>query len=461
MFKLRHSLLFMFFLLSFVSCQSDDVSESADGPEAKTNVLFSVDLDPNKYNGSIQSYLAAYTPEGKLLQYGCLVDSTKWDLKAKYEGSKIDIVYITVVNTQTIYVDHIKNVNVGQTFTDSNRIVGDYQETGTKVLKFKVEDFGNRTDNTTSTDLEIKIPHIGRSGWATWNQFTWDKIEEGYGFENVTLYYNNDPKEKIHGAQMVLFERGTNTPYVKYLDLTALAKSNAGDELITLNKSDFTAAEKKTIQVNAKSDDYWNMFFYTYNSKADRREMITYFNNIDQGDKIWYITGTDELPISYWDFIYSAKEKNTSYSIRSTKKDIPGTFDIKELTGQTITKTGDQYKLTHSAVFPDKKLVRSTINFNTFRTTGSGISYNIHFEGAESIGTVNVAPFKIPEALLKKYEKFAGYNPDWIVGEYSQIYTNAPKNSTLDFFKQEVIQWIDMNKPSTEDFTYERFSVKL
>lgn len=463
MIKFRQNLFFVpFLLLVLFSCENNETTESPDNPDAKTKVLFSVDLDPNKYNGSIQSYLAAYSTDGKLLQYGCLVDSTKWDLKAKYDGDKIDIVYISVINTQNISIDHIRNVKVGQIFTYSNRMLNNYQETGTKILKFKVEDFGNRPTNTSSADYELSNPHLGRSGWATWNQFAWDKIEGGYGFKDVNLYYNNDPKEKIHGAQMVLFERGTNIPYVKYLDLTALALSTSEGDLITLNKSDFSSAEKKTIQVNAKSNDYWNMFFYTHNSKADRRELVTFFNDISEGDKIWYITGTEELPISYWDFIYSAKEKNTSYAIRSNKKDIPSTFDIKELTGQSITKTGDQYKLTHSAIFPDKKLVRTRINFNTHRPTAEpGISYNIYFEGAESVGTVNIAPFKIPEAILKKYEKFAGYNPDWIVGEYSQIYTNAPKNTTLDFFKQDIIQWIEMNKPSAEDFTYESFSVKL
>lgn len=445
-------LLTAFSLLFLVSCQNDDAPT-----EPKSNVLFSVDLANNNHAGDIKGYIAAYTPDGELLNYGSLGDSLKWDLKAKYNGTKIDIVYFDVLHGLT--ADHFKNISVGQTFTDPNLNIKYNTETGSKIFNFKVEDFGNRIGNSTADFTYMNVPFMRRTGYAYWGDMDWDKIENGYGYQNATLNFSDDPKDKEQGLELIMFERGTNIPYIKYFDLTDLAKNNITN--ITLNKSDFTAAQAKIVEINAISNDYANALLYTYNSKEGRRDIITSFDHHSEtGNKIYYISSTEVLPTSYWKFSYSAKDKNTSYAIKSNKKEIPSTIAIKDLKGQSITKNGNQFTLTHAAVFPDKKLVRSYVTFYKYHGA-LRFDYTVYFDSAESVGTAKITPLKLPTELLKKYNDFITIDSEeWKTGSYGQVYTNIPNNSPLDYLKNSLIRWSDNDKANSE-YSFENFSIAL
>src|SRR6218665_512746 len=225
------------FLLFLFSCQNDE----ADSPavEQQTNVLFSVDFG-NSYKGSIKGYLAAYTPEGELLNYGSLGDSTKWDLKGKYNGDKIDILYFEVING--LGIQHMKNIPVGQTFTNL-RNTATYQETDKKTFKFKVEDFGKREGNGTDEFGFMSTAYLSRSGYATFNPLKWAKVENGYTYADISFSKGNDPGEKEYGAELLLIDRVTNKAYIKYLDLKTLTENYTSSHVITLNKSDFKEAD--------------------------------------------------------------------------------------------------------------------------------------------------------------------------------------------------------------------------
>jgi hypothetical protein len=446
-------LLTTFSLLFLVSCQNDDTP-----PEPKSNVLFSVDLANKKHAGDIKSYIAAYTPDGELLNYGSLGDSLKWDLKAKYDGTKIDIVYFDAANGKGLTANHFKNISVGQTFTDPDLNINYNTDSGSKTFNLKVEDFGNRIGNSTADFTYMGVPFMRRTGYAYWGDMDWKKIENGYGYQNATLYFSDDPKDKEQGLELIMFERGTNIPYIKYFDLTDLAKNNITN--ITLHKSDFTAAPAKIVEINAISNNYMNAFLYTYNSKEGRRDIITSFDHHSEtGNKIYYISSTEELPTSYWKFSYSAKDKNTSYGIKSNKKEIPSTIDIKDLKGQSITKSGNQFTLTHAAIFPDKKLVRSYVTFYKFQEA-RGFYYTVYFDPTESVGTAKIKPLKLPTEVLKKYDFIVIDNEEWKIGSYGQAYTNIPNNSPLDYLKNTLLQWIDIDKYDSE-YTFENFSIQL
>lgn len=450
--KIYTKLLFTAFSLLFlVSCQNDD-----DAPEPKSNVLFSVDLANKNHAGDIKGYIAAYTPDGELLNYGSLGDSLKWDLKAKYDGTKIDIVYFDVLNGLT--ANHFKNISVGQTFTDPDLNINYNTDTGSKTFNLKVEDFGNRNGNSTADFTYMGVPFMRRTGYAYWGDMDWNKIENGYGYKNATLYLSDDPKDKEQGLELIMFERGTNIPYIKYFDLTDLAKNDIKN--ITVHKSDFTVAPAKIVQINAISNDYTNAFLYTYNSKEGRRDIITSFDHHSEtGNKIYYISSTDELPTSYWKFSYIAKNKNTSYGIKSNKKEIPSTIDIKDLKGQSITKSGNQFTLTHSAIFPDKKLVRSYVTFYKYQEARS-FYYTLYFDPSESVGSTKITPLKLPTEVLKKYDLIILDNEEWKTGSYGQIYTDIPNNSPLDYLKNSLIRWSGNDKANSE-YTFENFSIAL
>lgn len=434
----------LFTILFILSCQKDD-------PEAKSNVLFSVDLD-NKWDGGIKGYIAAYSPKGELLNYASLTDSTKWELKAKYVGSKFDILFYSIIGN-SINVEHIKNISIGQSFTDLKNMKS-YPIIGDKTFNLKVEDFGNRAGNSTAKYSYMSNPIKRITGGSYSGEFSWQKIEDGYGYTSVSQQLDNDPTKTEKGYELILFERGTNIPYTTYIDLS----NRSADKLITLNKSDFTAAQTKTIQVNAKSNEFMNMFLYTYNSKVGRGDILTSFDHHSIGNEIWYINNTS-LPISHWQFTYSAKNKNTSYTI-SSNKELPSSFEIKELTGQAITKTGNQYKLTHSTIFANKKLARSMVSFIKCLNQAS-INYTIHFDSNESVGTTTVAPFKIPSEILKNNTDFIILdNSDWTKPTYGQTYTDIPNNSSLDYLKKTILLLEDNNKP-TNEYMSETFWIEL
>ncbi len=104
-------------VVAMSSCQKDS------SPEVKSNVLFSVDLASGSFNnGYEQTYLAAYTPDGELLGYGNITDSTKWNLIGKYAGDKIDILLIDIWHENTLNLYHYTDVPVGQSFSDQGNL---------------------------------------------------------------------------------------------------------------------------------------------------------------------------------------------------------------------------------------------------------------------------------------------------------------------------------------------------
>lgn len=444
-------LLTAFSLLFLVSCQNDDAP-----PEPKSNVLFSVDFKNDRFSSDRKSYIAAYTADGKLLNYGSLSDSAKWSLKAKYDGNKIDILYFEVFSGNTLSLHHIRNIAVGQSFTEPATAQPYYPNTEDfKGYNIKVKDFANYPQNSTAEFLYMSVPYIRKPGYAYWGDFSWTKIEDGYTYQKVLIDKSTNPNYTEQGFALVLFERGTNSPYIKYVDVT---NKNPAD-LITLNKSDFTAAKTNLVQINAKSNEFTNTFLYTYNSKTSRPDMIVSFNHVsEKGNKTWYVSSEDLLPMSYWKFSYFAKEKNTSYTINSNKKEIPSVIDIKDLTGQVVTKNGSEYTLTHAAIFPDKKLVRSYAAFT--KRNAATFYYSYYFDANESTGTTKLNPFKIPAEVLKKYDGFIDTdNSDWKTESYGQVYTNISNNSSLDYFRSTVLLGIDNNKSSSGEYIYETFSI--
>lgn len=440
-------------IVLFVSCKKENPIQ------LQPSILFSVDLDNQKFNiDYMKAYIAAYTPQGELLNYGSLSDSSKWDLKAEYNGSKIDILYYEVWRESSVNISHIKAVPVGETFTDPNWLVPDPLLNQYKPIIIKVEDFGNRDDNNTASNNFEKRAYKHIRGYAyPYGDIIWDKIENGFAYSGslVDAHFENQ------GMELSLFERGTNTPYVHYLDIAE--NSVNSNDTITLMKSDFTPGELKSIQVNSLNNDFDNIFLYTYHSETNRKDLITSFENVDgnANEKIVRYIKSDIFPISYWKFDYNVTfaGNTTTYSIRSNKT-IPSLIDIKELTGHSITKSGYQFNFTHSDNFPDKNLANSMINFSKARNDIS-FSYSLHFDGSESTGNTVFTPFEIPAELLTSYNGFSELNNDveWEETSYSQVYTNISHNSPLDILKNN-LTWKE-NNSSNNDYTYEVFSIKL
>ncbi|KRD57671.1 hypothetical protein ASE40_15000 [Flavobacterium sp. Root935] len=446
-------LLSIFSVIFLFSCQNDD----ADSPVQQAKVLFSVNYG-SSHTGDIKGYLAAYTPEGELLNYGSLGDSLKWDLKAKYNGDKIDILYFEVVNG--MQVQHIKNISVGQTFTNLRNIFL-YQETDRKTFKFKVEDFGKREGNGNVENGFSSTAYLIHSGYATFNPLTWSKIENGYTYADITFTKGNDIEEKEYGAELLLFEKNTNKPYVKYLDLKMLTQNYTSNDVITLNKSDFSPAEIKTVQVDANNVPYENMFLYTYNIQADRRNIIRSFNHIIEGNKIWYVSSNDEIPINYWRLVYSAKTGNTSYVAESNKKEVPSLVNVKELSGHSITKNGDKFSFKHGAVFPDKKLLRTFVSFYKYRYSANSITYIWNFDSTESTGTLNLKPFKFPAGLLDKFSNIKQTDQrEWETGDYGQVYDTRSSTNVMLNYLNDILLW-KTNVYTVNEYTFETYSIKL
>ncbi|MCV2484930.1 hypothetical protein OD917_08355 [Flavobacterium sp. SH_e] len=440
-------------LLSIVSCQNDETP--GEETEANSKTLFSVDYKSDRFSGNGKVYIAAYSKDGKLLNYGSLSDSTKWELKGKYNENKFDVLYFNISEGKTINVHHIKNIEVGQIFSEMGLVEKTYYPSKISKYSVKVEDFGNYAGNNTIGDfIYMSVPYIRQPGYAYWGDFNWEKIENGYTYKTFTCSDNDDPDYPENGFELIIFEKGTNTPYIKYIDL----KDKKIDDLITLNKSDFTKAKTNILKVNAKNSEFWNTFMYTYNSTPGREDIITSFNDMSEvGDKTFYIDSDAVLPMSYWKFIYSAKKTYTSYSIFSNKA-IPSEIDVQPLTGLEVTKDGNDFTLKHADIFSGREIKRSYISFQKY-AQDIAFYYNFHFDGTESSGSTKLKLFTLPEEVLKTINNFDTTNSvDWKAVRYSQTYTDVPKNSVLDYLKYSLLMNVDNIKISDAQYYYETFS---
>ena len=454
--KLYNKILHFLTLISvlFVSCQKDNTLES------ESRILFSIDLDVQKFDTDYKkAYIAAYTSDGKLINYGSLSDSTKWELEADFKKDIIDIVYFEIWHKNSLKINHIRNINIPQSFTDPNKLEPDPFLNQTKHITLKVEDFGNRDENSTgSTPYENRPHKHNRGNSHPYGEFIWDEVKEDYTYKSTYIDLNPDSQ----GLELTIFERGTNKPYISYINIPA-TNINSGDT-ITLHKSDFKLGELKTIQVNSSYNDFDNIFLYTYNSKAGKRELITSFEDVVPNSSniksISYVNSNDILPIDYWDFRYFAKSANTtSYTIRSNNV-MPSFIDIKELSSSVITKLGNQFDFTHGNIFLGKNIARSTVQFSK-KNNESNFSYSLYFEGSESIGNTKIIPFDIPEEILNEYSAFKELNSlEWRIQRYNQTYTNIPENSPLNFLKNSILNWKD-NNSSNQEYSYETFSIEF
>ena len=456
----------------------------SDSPELKSSALFAVDLDNQQFNSSYQkSFLAAYTPDGALLGYGSLTDSSKWDLNATYNGDKIDILFIEVWHDNQLFVDHVKNVSVGQTFSSqSGRIATGicktkrYEEIAAREfihnmdlqqqnkqeepfnLIVKAEDFGNRVGNSTGSRNFNSFPYLYKRGQAYSGGYQpWDKLANGYTIAKT--YVDTDPINQ--GFTLCLFERGTNQPYIYYFNQPT-SNFNSGDTL-TIHKSDFVKGTQNSIQVTSSSNDFNNIFLRNYNSVSGRSDLITSFDDITpaNGKTVQYFS-SENLPTTYWSFFYSAAQNKTSYSL-ITNSTIPASIEVKELTGQSITKVGDKFELTHSSKAINIELARSYVTFYK-NNTNIYFSYSRFFDGGESIGTSSFKLFAIPTPILANHVGFQELNAtnEWKAASYNQVYTNVAGNSSLENFIYGLSNWgNEKNKSASGAYTYETFSIGL
>lgn len=441
--------LLIFFVILFISCQKDNIQE------LETRILFSVDLDNQKFDPDLrEAYLAAYTSNGALINYGSLTDSSKWDLMGECIGDKIDILYFEIINKSSLTIDHIRNVSIGQTFRDNNSVTI-HPPTDMKIT-LKVEDFGNYSGNSTSNKVFEMFPRKFNRGAAYSGEFSWDKIIDGYSYKTTYIDFDSE----YLGAELLIFERGTNAPYVYYLDIDETGFNS--EDTVTLIKSDFSPGESKTIQVNSLDNEFDNMFLYTYNSVEGKKDLITSFDQVIPGTSsekyINYII-SDILPINYWEFKYfNLNPGYTSYLFR-TNKDIPASIEVLELDGFTITKSGNEFNINHGNTFPDKNLTRSVIQF--CKAEGNNFLYSMHFDGTESSGTTSISLFEIPDEIVGKYSAlFEANSKEWKAYQYAQTYTEIPDNSPLDYLKNSKLSWVE-NNFSTDDFIYEVFTANL
>jgi hypothetical protein len=204
------------------------------------------------------------------------------------------------------------------------------------------------------------------------------------------------------------------------------------------------------------------MFLYTYHSAEGRKNLITSFEDVVpnySGEKNIRYVSNAILPISYWNFRYfAATAGTTSYTILSNKV-IPSTIDIKELTGYAVTGSGNKFDFTHGNIFPDKNLVRSSVEFDK-SNGGANFNYILYFDGNESIGNTTISPINIPEEILANYAGFEELNNlEWEKYRYLQTYTNIPGNSALDYLNS-LLNWM-YNESSVNDYAFEEFSIML
>lgn len=425
-------------------CQKEDV------PELNSRVLFSVDL--GQAVPYFETYMAAYTSDGKLINYGSLSDSSKWELKGQCRENKIDVLYFELANETQVIIDHFRNVPIGQSFGDPNSIENQFSPYF--LVTLKVEDFGNDIENSTSSTIFESIIHDFERGSNNVQSYFWNKKENGYAFKHSII--DSDPK--CQGHELIVFERGTNVPWVHYMDIPAT--DLASGDTITLNKSDFTPGEVRTVQVNSSTNEFDNIFLYTYNSVDGKEDIITSFDQVctDQEKLAKYVV-SDILPINHWKLNYFASSSGTtSYTLRSNKE-IPSSIEIKDLTGYKIASYENQFLFTHSPVFSDKSIVRSQLSFS--KNDCNTFVYNVHFDAGETLGSTLITLVEIPHEILSNYYSYEEVDTlDWNPYRYSQTYTNLPGNSPLAYLKNTVL-YRNSDITSTSDYTYENYSVYL
>ena len=459
------------------SCQKDST------PDIKSNVLFSVDLASGSFNnGYEQAYLAAYTPDGELLGYGNLTDSTKWDLVGKYTGDKIDILFIDEWHESYLAIYHYTDVPIGQSFTGQsssayaspkrieqmpiNPKLGKMQQQVSSVpnqrdvsyvLNLKVEDFGNRYDNTSSSNSYESYPYFHSRGIAyPFGELIWDKVENGYTFMQRSL-----PADSIYqGFVLNMLDRETNDAYSYYSD-QSLANLTI-DDTLTLHKSDFTKGLLRTIDISSSSNDFNHIFLYTYNTLDGKRDLITSFDDITPSSNektVRYFTG-DNIPINKWQLSYNASFYKTSYSITSNMP-VPNAIEVKEMTGQSIRKVNDHFEFTHSNAVVSSPLVKSVVLF--FKETNNVVfAYNRFFEGSQSSGTSTFKLYDIPAAILADNAGFTDLdaNNSWIETGYYQSYTNISGFTPIDDLKAR-LDIFATPKVISEEYAVENFSIGL
>ena len=201
------------------------------------------------------------------------------------------------------------------------------------------------------------------------------------------------------------------------------------------------------------------MYLKTYNAIDGKKDLMTshdFFSHNFSNERCLNYVSSDILPISHWKLTYGGPILGTQsgYKIQ-TSKEIPSSIEIKRLSGHKITKSGNQFNFTHSNIFPDKNLARSTIRFQTSNYS----QYSLHFDGSETIGNTTISPFEIPYGTLEKNTiLLEGDSLEWFEWGYSHTYTNIPNNSPLDYLKNSKLRRIE-NTSSTTDFTYEVYSI--
>ena len=437
------------FVFLFFSCQKDPV-------EKETQILLSVNVNSQKFNKVFrEAYMAAYTPEGELLSYGCLSDSSTWDLKAEYDKDKIDILYFEIQQKLFLSIHHIKNVDIGQLFEDDNTVTisPSFQYLN---ITLKVEDFANHINNNTSLNFFGKIPYIYHRGNNNIGEFDWQKIEDSYAYKSS--FINIDTR--YQGSELLLFERGTNLPYICYMDISA--DDHSDGDTILINKSDFNPGQLKTIQVNSSGNENASVFLYTYNTVEGKEDLITSFDHLTPGssvDNYLNYVISDILPVNYWTLkYYTFISGLTSYTIYSSKE-IPALLNIEELSGQKITGSENNFEFTHSNIFQDRNLARSTVQFT--KGNVNDFTYSLYFDASETTGSTSIVPFEIPVEILEKFPDLLEINNfSWNKNTYSQIYTDIPDNSPLEFLRNSILNGIE-NNTSGHDFAYEMFTIDL
>ncbi len=300
----------------------------------------------------------------------------------------------------------------------------------------------------------LKVPHRHYRGRSRYHGgLLWDKIKDGYTYDMISNPWLPDEL----GMSLVIFERGTNQPYIAYIE-NPVDHYNRGDTII-LNKSDFEACEFKTIQVkNTGGGAYLQII--TYNSKEGGHDLITCYVREDYGSTISYVS-SDILPISHWEFYKGfSRTQSTSYRIR-TNMDVPSSIEIKELRGSKFERYGNQYNLTHGEVYNDKNLSMSTLSISKTIRDRASIYYKMHFNGIESIGRVPIEPIEIPEEILINNITLRELDDiKWESDNYNQFYTNLQDNSPLEYLENTFLR---LNKENSlaDEYIHEEFGVFL
>ncbi len=262
------------------------------------------------------------------------------------------------------------------------------------------------------------------------------------------------------GFVLNLLERGTNDAYSYYSDQT-VADFTINDTL-TLHKGDFTKGLLKTVNVTSSSNDYNNIFLYTFNSQNGKRDLITSFDIVtptNNGKTLRYFTGNN-IPINKWQLAYTASYYKTCYFI-VTNRPIPATIEVKELIGQSINKVGDHFELTHSSSVTSSTLTQSIMTL-VKQNDNILFFYDRYFYGNQSDGISSFKLLDIPKEILAEHNGFVDFDNtnSWIDNSYSQTYSNVPGYTPVDDLKAR----LGITAASTvinEDYAMERFSIGL